>query len=107
MMQSRRRAGSFLSLKYIVEYSFLYKLVHKIDMEPPTAIEMREATIYRRKNNNTFAVQLDGCPGIVEVCCSEMLLDDLKAFTQEVLESRVTNKESLVRISVTVGNYCL
>lgn len=68
---------------------------------------MREATIYRRKNLHTFSVQLQGCPGFVEVSCSKIEVDDREKFLDLVDASSPLDDGSLVRVSITVGCYCL
>lgn len=68
---------------------------------------VREAVIYRRKNLFTFSAKLDGCPGLVEICCREINVGDKNEFYNRVDASSPLDGMSLVRVSITVGCYCL
>lgn len=56
---------------------------------------------------HTFFVQLEGCPGFVEICCSRIEVPDKNRFLDMVDAGSPMEESSLVRVSISVGCYCL
>ena len=67
---------------------------------------MREAIIFRRRGRRDFFVQLEGCPGTVQVCCSSIEVEDRDKFLDLIDATSPLKADGLVRVSITVGFYC-
>jgi hypothetical protein len=69
---------------------------------------MENATIYRGTGRDAYAVQVEGWPGIVEICCSQIEMDVSRIeFDRLVRTISPINVDSLMHVSISMGEYSL
>jgi hypothetical protein len=76
-------------------------------MQSDTKVVMRGAVIYRATGRNSFAVQMQHWPGVVEIHCANICTKDRVQFDQMAACISAVDTSSLVHVSVTLGEYCL
>jgi hypothetical protein len=70
--------------------------------------DMHHATIYKGIGRNSFAVQVGECHGIIQIQCDKITADvDNKEFGELVRSISPVRQDSLVHVSISLGEYCL